>query len=1554
MDTKLESILKKINYKNDYFVEFIDAKVDRVNANGSKLDIVIHNKTNLTTEAYNELEKSFKDFFNIEEIYLYIIVDEIDNDKLLNEYKNIIGLLKKEKSLLEIFEDSLAFEEEKYLIKAAHEFEKATIEKYIPRITEYLEKRGFDIDIDVVLSLEERENIKNTINNDLEIKIPTTKVIKQEEKAPTKTNFTNFGKLKYEKKEVNEDTIKGRVIKDDAVSIKTIVGEEESVTIEGEVFGTEEFEPSSKAFKILTIKLTDYSDSIYCKIFSRDEEEFASLKKNCKVGAWLKIRGSTKLDKYAGNEIVLNIRDINKIPPKRTKKIVDDAPVKRVELHAHTMMSQMDGVTKLDLGKHTCELVSNAIEAGYRGVAITDHNGCQAFPISYQLIRAHNKKIENVKDHFKGLYGTELTLVDDTVYVVVRPNDLPLEGTTYVVFDTETTGFNAAGGDQMIEIGAVKLKDGEIIDRFDELINPGYHIPDHISELTCITDDMVKDSDTEEEVTKRFLSWVGACPLVAHNAKFDISFVSMAMKKYNLGEFNYTVLDTLELSHILDQAYARHSLSALVKRYNVPWEEDAHHRADYDAEGTAYVFAKMLQKLIAQNYDTIRDLERLIPKDEIHKFGRTYHFNAIAMNKTGLKNLFKIISLANTVYLYKTPRILRSKLEELREGLLIGSGCYESEVFIQSRSKEGEELTNVINFYDYVEVQPPEVYGHLIQTSDFKNEYEVQAHISKIVRATKDAGKIIVATGDVHHFYREDKIFREIIVNQKVPGGGRHPLAKRDITSIPSQHFRTTNEMLKDFEFLGKDLAYEIVVTNTNKVLDMVDEIEVIIDTKGIPFSPRVKSDDGASYLDCPRVVADLVYSKAASWYGNPLPYNIEERIAKELYGDIVYKCFSDKVSEEDKDISKEEFDKKVFGMVHDAIIAGFDNVKKILREYLKSKWTEEDGELNDDSLNKKVKKELGGIIGGGFDPIYLIAQRLVKHSNDDGYLVGSRGSVGSSFVATMMGITEVNPLPAHYRCLNCQTSIFNDDNGNPLGSEYSSGFDLPDKKCPKCGSLMYKDGQDMPFATFLGFNADKVPDIDLNFSDLNQASAHEYTKVLFGVDNVYRAGTIGTVADKTAFGYVKGYCEDKNVMMRTAEVERLAAGCTGVKRTTGQHPGGIVVVPDYMDVSDFTPFQFPADDPTSPWRTTHFDYHSIEEDLLKLDILGHSDPTQLRMIQDLTKTDILKVPMDDKDTMSIFTSTKALGVTNEQIMCPTGTLGIPEFGTPFTISMVSETKPTTFAELIKISGLSHGTDVWLGNAQELIKNNIVPFKEVIGCRDDIMVYLMYHGVAPIKAFKIMEFVRKGRASKDPETWQTHRKTMEEAGIEPWFIDSCQKIKYMFPKAHAAAYVISAFRIAWYKVHMPVYFYASWLTSKATDVDVETMIKGYDAIKSKIEDIQLKGYEATNKEQGILESLKVCLEATARGIKFVPIELDKSNATVWNVKDETSIYPPFASIDGLGDTVANNIVNERQKQNFLSIEDLQNRCKISATLIDKMKSMKILDGMDESSQLSLF
>lgn len=1530
MHDKLKLFLDKINLPEEYYDYFKDGKILKLKLDHTRQKgvfvIEIENVLNDDVLKYiNEnIQNGFPDMELVRAEFVVRNADYTNSSKYFFDAVDSSTLTKPMKELFK--EKEVKVDGSKLIVEVDNIAEENIFINHVDSILKYYQKIGYrDLKIDVFINEENAIKVKKELEEEIKKEVVS---------KPKEDNPVILG-----------DEPKGNI-----TEIKDIIAEEGNITVEAYVFGVDEFESSKSAFKILTFKISDNTDSIYAKYFTKDADLFKKLSKSMKSG-WFRINGYVKQDVYA-KDLVLNIRNVMKIPSKDTE-ITDDAAIKRVELHAHTMMSQMDGLTKLDLGKHTCELVEKAIKMGYRGVAITDHNGCQAFPIAYGIIKAHNKKIEDPSKHFKGLYGTELTLVDDTVNIVVRPTDDSLMDNTYVVFDTETTGFNAAGVDQMIEIGAVKISNGEIIDRFDELIDPKRHIPDKITELTQITDAMVAGCDDEKTVTKRFLDWTGDLPMVAHNAKFDISFIEMAMKKYDLGEFKNTIIDTLELSRTLDQGYARHGLSALVKRYNVPWDEDAHHRADYDAEGTALVFHKFLQKLDSQNYEKISDLDRLVSKDEIHKFGRTYHFNAIAVNKKGLKNIFKMISLANTVYLYKTPRILRSEVEKLREGVLIGSGCYESEVFIESRSKEGQELTNIINFYDYVEVQPPEVYNHLIQLGDFKNEQELKGHIRKIVDSVRQAGKIIVATGDVHHFRREDKIYREIIVNQKVPGGGRHPLAKKDIKEIPSQHFRTTNEMLDDFSFLGEDLAQEIVVTNTNKILDMVDEIEVIIDTHGIPFSPRVKSDDGKSYLDCPRVVTDLVYDKAKAWYGDPLPYNIEERIAMELYGNIVYKVCEENEKKKNESIDDETLRKNTFSSLHEVILKGFDAVKDLLKTYFKENWNSEE-ELTEENLDKKVKKELGGIIGGGFDPIYLIAQRLVKHSNDDGYLVGSRGSVGSSFVATMMGITEVNPLPAHYRCLNCQHSIFDFDDGKPLGGEYSTGFDLPDKKCPCCGELMYKDGQDMPFATFLGFNADKVPDIDLNFSDLNQASAHAYTKVLFGDDNVYRAGTIGTVAEKTAFGFVRGYCEDKEINKRDAEIERLALGCTGVKRTTGQHPGGIVVIPDYMEVFDFTPFQFPAEDASSAWRTTHFDYHAIDECVLKLDILGHSDPTQLRMIQDLTGTDITKVPLDDKDTMSIFTSTKALGVTTEQIMNKTGTLGIPEFGTPFTISMVAETKPTTFAELIKISGLSHGTDVWLGNAQDLIKNNIVPFKDVIGCRDDIMVYLMYNGVEPIKAFKIMEFVRKGRASKDPETWKEHKKAMMEAGIPDWFIDSCGKIKYMFPKAHAAAYVISAFRIAWYKVHMPVYFYASWLTSKATDVDVEVMIKGYDAIKAKIIEIQNKGFDASNKEQGQLESLKVCLEATARGITFAPIDLYKSGATVWGVKDEKTIYPPFSSIDGLGDTVAKKIVEEREKGDFISIEDLQVRGKVSLTLTDKMRMMGILDQLPESSQLSLF
>ena len=1208
-------------------------------------------------------------------------------------------------------------------------------------------------------------------------------------------------------------------------------------------------------------------------------------------------------------------------------------------------MSQMDGVANEEA------IVKQAMKWGHKAIAITDHNGVQGFPHVFNMVTSHNKNLKEGEDPFKVIYGAELVMIDDSVNIVLRPNKEVMLDQTYVVFDFETTGFNAGGADSIIEIGAVKIRNGEIIEKYDELINPGRPLPQKIIDVTNITDEMLKDKDNEENAVKRFIEWFGDCPMVAHNAKFDVSFLEMAYKKYNLGTFTNPVIDTLELSRTMDNTYARHSLSALVKRYEVPWDESAHHRGDYDAEGTALVFHKMMKKLSNRNIDTMDQLDTLVSKDEIHKYGRAHHVNLLVKNKTGLKNLFKLVSLANTTYLYKTPRILRSVIEEHRDGLLVGSGCYESEVFTEGKSKSEDELSNIIRFYDYVEVQPLECYNHMIQSGDFATEVELASHLEKIIRVTEEAGKIIVATGDVHHIKRSDKIYREIIVNQKVPGGGRHPLARSNIKEIPSNHLRTTNEMLDDFKFLNNDeLAYKLVIENPNKIADMAEIVEVIPDTGGIPFSPRIKSDDGLSYLDCPRVVTDLVYTKAKDWYGEPLPYSIEERIATELYGDIVLKAVKENLKEQN--LSEEELTKEAFKQTHDIILEGFDKVKELVSNHVK-KTTEE--ELDEKALEKAVKKSLGGIIGGGFDPIYLISQRLVKHSNDEGYLVGSRGSVGSSFVATMMGITEVNPLAAHYRCSECKISIFEDEEGNSFGAEYSSGYDLPDKMCPNCNIPLIKDGQDMPFATFLGFNADKVPDIDLNFSDLNQASAHAYTKVLFGEDNVFRAGTIGTVADKTAFGFVKGYCEDKELGdMRTAEIERLAIGCTGVKRTTGQHPGGIVVIPDYKEVSDFTPYQFPAEDAEAEWRTTHFDYHSIDQCLLKLDILGHSDPTQLRLIQLQSGTDIMKVPLDDKETMSIFTSTEALGVTTEQIMCNTGTLGIPEFGTPFTIKLVEDTKPTTFGELVKISGLSHGTDVWLGNAQELIKNNIVPFKETIGCRDDIMVYLMYRGVAPIKAFKIMEFVRKGRASKDPETWKGHVETMKEANIPEWFIDSCAKIKYMFPKAHAAAYVMSAFRIAWYKVHMPVYFYASWYSSKATDVDVVSMIKGYDGIKQRLEDILVKGFEASNKENGQAESLKVALEAAARGIKFLNVDLYKSDATVWVAASDTEIYPPFNAIEGLGDTVAKNIVREREKQSFISIEDVQKRGKVSQTLIDKMKEMGVLKDLPDSNQLSLF
>lgn len=1533
MDSKLKLLIDslKLNNFTDYFT---DGRLISIigSKDHKKYKFNIELKSNLPTNVYDELYSTLVSYYKDLHISLKLKINNINTEYINDYFKYFINRYSKKCPVISMFlEDKIIIKDNLLTIYVSSKAEEDKFISVKDKLIESFKSAGYVMDFKTVIDVNESNKIKEEITNSIEANSYVSK--DRMDKKDEVIEQINPYKKKYTPKmiETVEGAILGRIIDSMPVRLDTLNGVQNNVTVEANIFGIDVRETRTD-LRIITLKITDYTDSMYAKIFAHGDDEAKRIKKELKCGSFYKFRGNIKADKYS-DEDSLVINDIN-TSDKKIEARIDDASVKRVELHAHTMMSQMDGVVD------AVSLCKTAHSWGHKAIAITDHNGAQAYPAVYHYVCDVNKKLGDGEEPFKAIYGTELTMVDDSVKIVLRPNDTKLLDNTYVIFDLETTGFNAGGADSIIEIGAVKLHQGNIIEKYDQLINPGRELPSRITELTGITDEMLKDKPDECTVVKEFMEWVGDLPMVAHNAKFDTSFMEMAHSKYNLGEFKNTVIDTLELSRTMDTAYARHSLSVLVKRYNVEFDESSHHRGDYDAEATGLVFHKMLQKLDSLNFEKISDLDKLVDKNEIHKFGRTHHVNILVKNKAGLKNLFKIISFANTTYLYKTPRILRSKLNELREGLLIGSGCYESEVFSEARSKSEEELTNIINFYDYVEVQPLDVYDHLLQSGDFDSKFELTEHIKKIVEITEDAGKIVVATGDVHQLNKDDTIYREVIVNQKVPGGGRHPLARKGIKHIPSQYFRTTREMLDAFSFLGDDKAYELVVENTNKIADMVDIIEVIIETGGVPFSPKIDKSV--------ETVTDLVYTKARSWYGDILPINIEERIAKELYGDAVLNSIKANLDSEGT-FKGDEYEKEAFKRLHEVILEGFDSVKALVRQNI-----EKTDHLEGDELEKKVKKTLGGIIGGGFDVIYLIAQKLVKHSNDDGYLVGSRGSVGSSFVATMMGITEVNPLPAHYRCLKCKHSIFDDENGEPLGKEYSSGFDLPDKKCPKCNEPLYKDGQDMPFATFLGFNADKVPDIDLNFSDLNQASAHEYTKVLFGVDNVYRAGTIGTVADKTAFGFVKGYCEDKNIIMNTAEVERIALGCTGVKRTTGQHPGGIVVIPGYMDVFDFTPFQYPADDARSAWRTTHFDYHAIDQDVLKLDILGHSDPTQLRMLQDLSGMDVTTVPLDDKETMDIFLSPKPLGVTQDQIMNPTGTLGIPEFGTPFTIGMLVDTKPTTFSELIKISGLSHGTDVWLGNAQELIRNKVVPFKEVIGCRDDIMVYLMYHGVEPIKAFKIMEFVRKGRASKDPETWKSHVALMEEAGIEEWFIKSCGKIKYMFPKAHAAAYVISAFRIAWFKVHMPALYYATYFSSRITDYDIEVMIKGYSAIKARMEEIINKGYEATNKEASILETLKLALEATARGIKFLPIDLNESEATTFKVKNDTEMYPPFSSIDGLGDTVAKNIVAERKKRSYLSIEEVQHRAKVSGTLIDKMRLMGIFDGMQESNQLSLF
>jgi DNA polymerase-3 subunit alpha (Gram-positive type) len=960
---------------------------------------------------------------------------------------------------------------------------------------------------------------------------------------------------------------------------------------------------------------------------------------------------------------------------------------------------------------------------------------------------------------------------------------------------------------------------------------------------------MVRGSKSEEEVLRLFREFSEGAILVAHNASFDMGFLNMSYKKYGIPEADNPVIDTLELARYLYPEFKRFGLGVLSKKFGVSLEQ--HHRAIYDAEATGHLAWIFVKEAIEKHEMLLHeDLNRHVGGANSIKAARPFHATILVKTQEGLKNLFKLISMSNITYFHdKAPRIPRSELGKLRDGLLVGTACDKGEVFVAMMQKGYEAAKEKAKFYDYIEVMPKPVYAPLIEQELVKSEKDLEDIIQKLIAIGDELGKPVVATGNVHYLNEEDAIYRKILVNSM---GGANPLNRH---SLPKVHFRTTDEMLTEFQFLGNDLAKKIVVENPN---NLVDSCEVVVPVKDELYTPKIPGSE--------QEITDLSYNRAKELYGNPLP----------------------------------------------------------------------------DIVEKRLEKELNSIIGNGFSVIYLISQKLVHKSNQDGYLVGSRGSVGSSFVATMTGITEVNPLAPHYFCPECQYSEFYED------GSYGSGFDMPEKSCPKCGTRLKKDGHDIPFETFLGFHGDKVPDIDLNFSGEYQPEAHNYTKVLFGEEYVYRAGTIGTVADKTAYGFVKGYERDHNLHFRGAEVDRLAKGATGVKRTTGQHPGGIIVIPDYMDVYDFTPIQYPADDLESEWRTTHFDFHSIHDNILKLDILGHDDPTVIRMLQDLSGIDPKTIPTDDPEVMRIFEGTDVLGVNPENIYSKTGTLGIPEFGTRFVRGMLEQTHPSTFAELLQISGLSHGTDVWLGNAEELIRQGTADLANVIGCRDDIMVYLMHAGLDDGLAFKIMESVRKGKGI--PDDWQVE---MKKQNVPDWYIDSCLKIKYMFPKAHAAAYVLMALRVAYFKVYFPILYYCAYFSVRADDFDLVAMAKGKEAVKERMKEITDKGMDASTKEKNLLTVLELCNEMIERGYEFGMIDLYKSDAENF-VIDGNKLIAPFRAVPSLGLNVAKQIVEARKNGPFLSKEDLANRGKVSKTLIEYMTDNGVLKDLPDENQLSLF
>ena len=1330
----------------------------------------------------------------------------------------------------------------------------------IKKIDDYISndlKIKYGIESKVII--DEKNEVKKDLRNDVKFvklegvqkeNIAVKPNINQETASNTfipRLKLTEDEKLdrKMAKEPQPDNVIFGVDIRDKNVKpIDKLVSSEDRVCIEGEIFKREDRELRSGKI-LVSLDVTDKTSTICCKMFV-DQKKIKALKekKALNKGDYILIQGRASIDSYS-NELTLMIHNISKADKPEKEERTDNAPIKRVELHLHTQMSAMDGVSS------ATDIINQAIKWGHKAVAITDHGVVQSFPDAIHLMTGKFSKLVKKEKGYpttqeiidaapiKILYGVEGYLVQD-----IEPNpNLP---DSFCVFDIETTGLNKKY-EKITEIAACKVKDGKIVDEFTTFVNPEKHIPDEVQNLTHITDDMVNDSPTIEEVLPQFIEFTKDSILVAHNASFDIGFISHFAAEQKL-VFNPYVIDTLTIARENYTSVENHKLGTLAEFLGV--ELEGAHRAINDTRATAKVFIKMIEDLRKKNlnvydytYSNIEEDAKKLPY---------YHIIIFAKDYVGLKNLYKLVSFSHIRYFNRRPRIPRSLLNRYREGLIVGSACERGELY-QSiyKKKTEEEIKAIAKYYDYLEIQPLGNNEFYLREGLLNSKEDLIQINKDIVDLGDNLNIPVVGTCDVHFLNPEDEIYRRIIM----AGQGYD-----DADNQAPLYFRTTEEMLKEFDYLTEEKAYEIVVANTNKIADMIERISPISDEKCPPHI------DG-----CEKMIEDIAMTRAKELYGDPLPGIVKERL----------------------------------------------------------------------------DKELESIIKNGFSVMYIIAQKLVWKSNEDGYLVGSRGSVGSSFVANMTGITEVNSLKAHYRCPKCKYSDFTDYG-------VKNGFDLPDKDCPKCGAKLEKDGMDIPFETFLGFNGDKEPDIDLNFSGEYQAKAHRYTEVIFGKGTTFKAGTIGTVADKTAYGFVLKYLEERNKKMLSPEINRISQGCTGIKRTTGQHPGGIIVVPKGREIYEFCPVQHPADDPRSDIITTHFDYHSIDKNLLKLDILGHDDPTMIRMLQDITGVDPKKIPLDDKETMSIFSSTKALGLEPEQINSEVGTFGVPEFGTKFVRGMLLDTRPSTFEELIRISGLSHGTDVWLNNAQDLIEQGVVTLSDAICTRDDIMIYLISKGLPPNPAFKIMETVRKGKALKDPEKWAEYKELMKEHDVPEWYIKSCEKIKYMFPKAHAAAYVTMAFRIAWFKVHIPKAYYAAFFSIRADDFEGESMLHGKEKVKAKMKEIDSLGNSATNKEKNMYPILEIVLEMNERGIDFLPVDLYKSDSVKFIV-EEDGIRPPFSALDGLGEVDANKIVKAREDgEPFTSIEQMAYKAKIGKVSLEILIKSGCLKGLPRSEQMDMF